>query len=505
MEMDVVTRISRRKFNGLMLSGAAAMGLGAREALSKAAETGDVSWTSDDPHLSGNYLPVAREVDAANLQVISGRIPPALSGAYMRNGPNPHFKPISYAYPMDGDGMIHAVYFDNGHARYRNRFVKTSGFETERRAGRAIYGSFTHPVPIDPTLIAGGGDPGPFKNGAFISILRHGDHLLALDEATTCYELTMDLDTIGEWKAGTDKPINLGAHNRRHPRTGVLFTLAYAIDAPTVEFHEIDTSGKVDRSFSIALAAPTMIHDFILTEHHIVLLACPAVFDMKAAQDGKSLLQWQPKLGTRIGLIALDGSSTQWLDADPFFVFHFGNGFERGGHIVIDYVRHDSLNLGYATVKQKVPTLHRMDIDLASQKIDDVEVAKMVVEFPRVNDGLNALPTRFVYLPTLTDTLKVANPPSATFNTMMKVNCETGDITRQDFGNRIAGEATFIPRRPHGREDDGYLAIFSFDPVNRTSDLVLLDAAHIDSEPVAVIRMPQRVPQGLHGNWISKG
>ncbi len=98
------------------------------------------------PHLSGNYLPVAREVDAANLQVISGRIPPGLSGAYMRNGPNPHFKPISYAYPMDGDGMIHAVYFDNGRARYRNRFVKTSGFETEQRAGRAIYGSFTHPV-----------------------------------------------------------------------------------------------------------------------------------------------------------------------------------------------------------------------------------------------------------------------------------------------------------------------------------------------------------------------
>ncbi len=159
---------------------------------------------------------------------------------------------------------------------------------------------------------------------------------------------------------------------------------------------------------------------------------------MKAAQAGKPLLQWQPQLGTRIGLIALDGSSTQWLDADPFFVFHFGNGFERGGHIVIDYVRHDSLNLGYAAVKQKVPTLHRMRIDLASHKIDDVEIAGMVVEFPRFNDARNALPTRFVYLPTLTDTLKVANPPSATFNTMMKVDCETGGIARQDFGNRIA-------------------------------------------------------------------
>jgi carotenoid cleavage dioxygenase-like enzyme len=495
--------ISRRAFNGLMVSTAAAVGLGVGKSLSKASESGDVGWTSDDPHLSGNFLPVAREADAANLPVISGRIPRDLSGAYMRNGPNPLFKPIYYAYPMDGDGMIHAVYFDNGQARYRNRFVKTSGFVTERRAGRAIYGSLTHPVPIDPRLIGPGGDPGPLKDGAFISVLRHGGHLLALDEATTCYELTMDLDTIGEWKAGTDKPINLGAHNRLHPKTGALFTLAYSLSKPTVEFHQIDAAGNLAKTFSIAVAAPTMIHDFILTERHIVLLACPAIFDLQAAQSGKPLLQWRPDLGTRIGLIALDGSSVKWLEADPFFVFHFGNGFERGGHIFIDYVRHDRLNLGYAAAHQKAPTLHRMNIDLANRKIADAEIANMVVEFPRVNDSLNALATRYVYLPTLTDTLRVANPPSATFNTMMKVNTETGDIVHHDFGNRVAGEATFIPRR-NGGEDDGYLAIYAFDPVNRTSDLVLLDAAHIDAEPVAVLRMPQRVPQGLHGNWMPK-
>ncbi|AZI35862.1 carotenoid oxygenase family protein [Caenibius tardaugens] len=31
-----------------------------------------------------------------------------------------------------------------------------------------------------------------------------------------------------------------------------------------------------------------------------------------------------------------------------------------------------------------------------------------------------------------------------------------------------------------------------------------LGLAPIDADPVAVIRLPQRVPQGLHGNWISK-
>jgi carotenoid cleavage dioxygenase len=86
---------------------------------------------------------------------------------------------------------------------------------------------------------------------------------------------------------------------------------------------------------------------------------------------------------------------------------------------------------------------------------------------------------------------------------MLKVDTETGRVVRHDFGNRIAGEAVFVPRGTRA-EDDGYLAIFTFDPDARTSDFVLLDAARIDAEPVAVVRLPQRVPQGLHGTWIAK-
>jgi carotenoid cleavage dioxygenase-like enzyme len=41
----------------------------------------------------------------------------------MRNGPNPLYKPIAFTYPTDGDGMIHAVYFDSGRAHCRNRWL----------------------------------------------------------------------------------------------------------------------------------------------------------------------------------------------------------------------------------------------------------------------------------------------------------------------------------------------------------------------------------------------
>ena len=503
MAIDLTRRDVHRLIGGGAV--AATAGLAGTRSL-RASDAADVGWSSDDPYLSGNFLPVQREVDVADLPVIAGKIPPDLSGAYMRNGPNPLFKPISYTYPMDGDGMIHAVYLDNGRARYRNRFVQTSALAVERRAGRALYGGLLGPVPVDPSLVHPGENPGPYRNGAFIHVIRHGGHLLALDEAQKCYEMTPELDTIGPWNAGTAEPIRLGAHNRRHPQSGVLFALAYSVVEPVVRFHQIGASGNLETTFPIKLEAPTMIHDFVLTERHIVLLAGPAVFDVQAARAGQSLLQWRPNLGMRIGVIALDGSSVTWLEADAFFVFHFANGFARGDEIVIDYVRHARFALAPSPDggPRKVPTLHRLTIDPLKRKLADTEITDLAVEFPRINDQRDATPTRFVYLPTLTSSLKLPKVPSDTFNTMLKVDTTTGRIVRHDFGNRIAGEAVFIPRHGRSGEDDGYLAIFAFDPVHHTSDFVLLNAARIEADPVAVVRLPQRVPQGLHGSWIPR-
>jgi hypothetical protein len=91
-------QITRRGFTEFLASGAMAAGLGAGLSSPKALETAQITWVSDDPHLSGNFAPIGPEIDAADLPVIAGRIPADLSGAYMRNGPNPLFKPISYTW-----------------------------------------------------------------------------------------------------------------------------------------------------------------------------------------------------------------------------------------------------------------------------------------------------------------------------------------------------------------------------------------------------------------------
>lgn len=463
--------------------------------------TGDVVWRSDNPYLRDNFLPVAREITQDNLQVISGKIPEDLKGAYMRNGPNPLFEPIDFAYPMDGDGMVHAVFLENGCARYRNRFVQTRSLQVESRLGRAVYGSFTAPHPVDPAILLPGENPGPMKNGAFINVIQHAGQLLALNEATTCYALSRDLDTLGEWTGGTDKPLRMGAHNRRHPTSGALFSLAYTWRSADVLIHEIDPQGQWKRTLTLALSMPTMIHDFILTARYIVVLAGPAVFDMEAAHQGRSLLQWKPALGMRICLIPLDGSPHQWIDTDAFFVFHFANGFERGGEIVLDYVHHESFNP--EAPSDKATTLHRMVINLAKKSAQSTELSALNVEFPRINDRHEAMPSRYIYLPAWADASAAGSAPPLTPNRLVKFDTEDGTTRCHDFDQGMIGEATFIPSPTGTGEDAGYLAVFRYNPDTRCSDFVLLDAAHIDADPVAVVRLPQRVPQGLHGNWIA--
>jgi len=42
---------------------------------------------------------------------------------------------------------------------------------------------------------------------------------------------------------------------------------------------------------------------------------------------------------------------------------------------------------------------------------------------------------------------------------------------------------------------------YVYDAATDSSQLVIMDAASMDNEPVAVIDLP-RIPSGFHGSWI---
>ena len=62
------------------------------------------------------------------------------------------------------------------------------------------------------------------------------------------------------------------------------------------------------------------------------------------------------------------------------------------------------------------------------------------------------------------------------------------------------GEFVFVPSSADAAEDEGTLMGFVYDRPTDRSNLVLVDAASL--ETVATVHLPTRVPHGFHGNWI---
>ena len=64
------------------------------------------------------------------------------------------------------------------------------------------------------------------------------------------------------------------------------------------------------------------------------------------------------------------------------------------------------------------------------------------------------------------------------------------------------GEPVFVARDGGAAEDDGWVIALRHNRETDLSDLCVFDAAAIDADPVAVVHLPARVPNGFHGNWM---
>ena len=119
-----------------------------------------------------------------------------MDGVYLRNGPNPRFSPVgAYLYPLDGDGMVHAIRISEGRAGYSNRFVRTPALIAEERAGHALWGGIMSPPPA--ADVVGPELAGTRRDLPDVNIVRHGNRLLALAESANPNGLGTDLSTRG--------------------------------------------------------------------------------------------------------------------------------------------------------------------------------------------------------------------------------------------------------------------------------------------------------------------
>ncbi|MCW2653082.1 MAG: Carotenoid oxygenase [Mycobacterium sp.] len=430
---------------------------------------------------TGNYAPVNDELTAFDLPV-DGAIPPELNGWYLRNGPNPRH---ATGHWFTGDGMVHGVRLESGRAAwYRNRWVRTESFE--------------HPFGVyNPD-----GSRNLYSSVANTHVVRHAGKTLALVESSLPYQITNELDTVGAYDFGGKLADSMTAHPKICPTTGELHFFGYgSLTSPYVTYHRANAAGELIINRAIDVNANTMMHDFALTAQHVIFLDLPVVFDLDVAiKDPTDMpYRWDDKYGARLGVMRRDDpyGPVRWFDIDPCYIFHVANAFDAttadGKSIVLQAVRYPELWRNGAG-SDNGAVLWRFTIDLASGTVDERQLDDRSVEFPRIDDRLAGLPARYGV--------------TVGGNGLIRYDLEGNTADEHRFGAApnpgTPGEAVFVAAGATSDEQAGWYMSYVYDPARNGTDLVIVDASDFTGEPVARVQLPQRVPNGFHGNWITE-
>ena len=443
----------------------------------------------DHPFLTGIHAPMTEERTLTELAV-TGTIPAALDGRYLRIGPNPIAPDPRSHHWFSGDGMVHGLRLQAGRALwYRNRWIRSRRVAELRGVEAA---------------------PGP-RHGGFdtvnTNVVGIAGRIWALVEAGSYpVELSDDLDE-QTYNPFDDTLLgSFSAHPHLDPLTGEQHAICYeATDQNVVRHVVVSAEGKVVREEPIPVQHGPSIHDCAITARYVLVFDLPVTFSMKKLIAGHNFpYAWNPDHRARVGLMPRKGTADDiiWCDVEPCYVFHPCNAYDLpDGRVVVDVVAHESM-FGRSThgPDSIASGFERWTIDPAARRVERTVIDASPQEFPRADERLSGQPYRYAYT--------MALPEGRADHFLGATALYRHDLiagTRQvhDFGEgRYPGEFVFVPAHDAAAEDEGWLIGLVIDYPGETTDLVILNAQDFEGEPQASVRIPHRVPPGFHGNWL---
>lgn len=439
--------------------------------------------TPDNPFLTGLHAPMPEELTIDDLPV-TGTIPPALDGRYLRIGPNPiEADPANYHW-FTGDGMIHGLRIENGRALwYRNRWVRSE----------AVSEALGEPRTEGPRHLF---------DTVNTNVLGFAGRTLGLVEAgSTPVEIGETLETLRYTDFDGTLHGSFTAHPHVDPVTGEMHGICYDAGNPVaIRYVVVTDEGKVRREVEIPVEHGPMIHDCAITQRFAIILDLPVTFSMETAMTGHPFpYRWNPSHQARIGLLPREGEAADvvWCPVDPCYVFHVVNAYDAAdGRVILDVAVHATMfSDSKAGPDSKRSGLERWIIDPKTRTVERITIDPTPQEFPRPDERRFGLPYRYAYTMALTGPFLGA--------CLLKHDMETGARQVHDFGPaRHPGEFVFVPAHTGAGEDEGWLIGLVIDAEAETTDLVILNARDFEGAPQASIRIPHRVPSGFHGNWV---
>ncbi len=433
-------------------------------------------------HLKDNWAPVLDERTDFDLRV-DGVIPPELVGTYVRTGPNPASG--TSAHWFFGDGMLHGVRLAGGKAEwYRNRFVQTPNITDPRGDVMSNVGDLT-------------------RGTGNTHVVLHNGELLCLEEGHWPWKVDRELNTLGYQNYGGALTCSMTAHPKVCPITGELIAFSYlSSERPYLHYIRIGADGVLKQLEGIDLPNMVMMHDFNVTEHHVIFMDLPVCFDFDSLATGLPF-KFNRDAGARLGVMPRHGTNAdvRWFEIDPCYVFHPVNAHEVGNTIVIHVSRQreafGTSNDDYAEVGR----LWRWTIDLDAGTVTEEQIDDRPGDFGRVDDRLIGLDARYGYLMAMAGEGDSAEPVYG--SALWKYDLRSGACWEHQLGEGVRGaEPVFAPASDVAGEDEGWVISLSHDTTTDESRLLIIDAQNFAAPPVATVHLPRRVPYGAHGSWV---
>lgn len=459
------------------------------------------------------FTTLDREVSDVRAAV-TGTLPEWLTGSLLRTAPA-RFEvgQRSYTHWFDGLAMLHGFVFEQGTVRYSNRFIRSRTWCETQATGRIARSEFmTDPCRTLFGRVMALFDPKPTDN-ANVNIGVLGDRLVAQTE--TPMAIRFDPRTLQ-----TEGYLAFGEANRRqlstaHPHHDGTRTYSYAVHLGRRSAYRLYVDDGVHRRTlaTLPVRAPSYLHSFGMSEHHLVLAEFPLrVNPLRLAVSGKPFIfnyRWQPELGTLFTVLdKRSGAVVARAKAPACFGFHHVNAFESDGAVqvdllaypdagIIDRLRLEPLRAGRmasaaATLTRFALPLH--DAPSAAVQIRGTPLCATPFELPRFNHlHCAGRPYSRIW--------GVGQSDAAAFlDTIVKIELSDSraKVLRWHRAGCYPGEPVFVARPGGLDEDDGVLLSVVLDSATCRSFLLVLDAATLEERARA--GLPHHIPFGFHGN-----
>jgi carotenoid cleavage dioxygenase-like enzyme len=462
-----------------------------------------------DPRAFGGGGPLANnraEIDLFDCEV-EGAWPADLDGAFYRVGPDPQYpKPAQYVGDngFDGEGHVSMFRIKDGHVDYKTRYAKNQRWKAQHAARRSLFGMYRNPFTDDPSVE--GLSRGTANTQLF---LHHGKLLVFKEDSPPVHMDPLTLETIDDYYTfgGGLQSQTHTAHPKIDPVTGELVGFGYeagGLLSKDIFVYSADRSGKVNWSATVEAPYAGMMHDFYVTQRHVVFYLINMVADMDLIRNAGPHFAYDSRVPCYLGVMRRggDGRDIRWFTGENLFCTHIMGGWSDGDRLTIDMDGGDGVQMPFAVFfpikhgqfdpAKGAGRIRRFTVDLSSRTNDRYQTQTLFPELTgqlaRQDDRYHTLPYRFGFL--------------HGGGGWGVVDHQTGTTRVLTVPGYSLAEMTFVPRKKDSPEGDGYLiGIGSSQQEAGRSDLLLFDLQNSAEGPIARVKMPFKVVGQVHGFW----